>query len=412
MKKLISLGLLGTALISFAGGYKIPEQSLRSTATSGAYFSSANAPDASYYNPANMSFMKDGWGVEVGMRYIVLPNVDFSGSVYDRATNGFLPSQSFSSEKDSFFVPYFHYVSPKVGKLRFGLSFTTPAGLSKRWENSPAQGYAKNFLLEVYETSLSVSYLVMKNLSVGGGLRAVYAKGEVELAHPQNAYAISMDGSTDIKPAYFISVSFKPIENLTLSTLYRSKVDLKVDGDASGYIVTSRTPLRIYNFDTSGNVEVPLPAEWRLGASYKLGSTTFEFTYERTFWSSYERLNFNFADATVEGAFGRPQPKDWEDTNTYRFALYHTFSKSFTAMAGVAYDESPVPERTLGFELPDSDGWIFSAGGLFKPDPKVELGVAYLYFMKEDRSVQNDRIRGEFKDISAHMLTLSLGYSF
>lgn len=413
MKKLISLCLLGTALVSFAGGYKIPEQSLRSTATSGAYFSSANAPDASYYNPANMSFMKDGWGLEVGMRYIVLPSIKFSGRVVDPATRSFTSSQNLSSERESFFVPYLHYVSPKVGALRFGFSFTTPGGLSKSWENSIAQAYAKTFRLEVYEASLAVSYAISDSLSVGGGLRGVYSRGEVEYTHPGGAYSVSMDGDTDIKPGFFASLSIKPVKNLTLSTLYRSKVDLKINGNASGYMVTNQgPPPTIYSFNTSGSVKVPLPAEWRLGASYRLGATTLELTYERTFWSDYKRLDFNFADTTVEGSFGDPKPKDWKDTNTYRLGVMHDFSEKLTGMLGIAYDETPVPERTLNFELPDSDGWIFSLGSIYRPEPKVEIGVAYLYFMKKDRSVTNNYMDGKFKDMSAHMLTLSVAYSF
>jgi len=404
----LSLLLVGGTVL--AGGYKIPEQSLRSTATSGAYFSSANAPDSAYFNPANMSFMKGGWGVEVGLRYILLPSIKFSGQAYDPAGGSFSPSFSDSSERESFLVPYFHYVSPSVGNLRFGLSFTTPAGLSKKWEDSLAQAYAKTFLLEVYETSLSASYRISGILSVGGGLRAVYARGEVEYAHPGGAYSVTMDGDTKIKPGYYLSVSLKPTRELTLSTLYRSKVDLDIDGDASGYLVLpGPTP---YPFSTSGKVKVPLPAEWRLGASYNLGSTTLEFTYERTFWSDYKRLDFNFGDATVEGSFGAPKPKNWKDTNTYRLGIQHSFSDKLTAMAGVAYDETPVPEKTLGFELPDSDGWILSLGGIYKPDPKVELGVAYLFFTKKDRSVNNQQIRGKFSNLSAHMLTISAGYRF
>lgn len=407
----LSLSFLSTAV--FAGGYKIPEQSIRSTGTAGAYFSSADSPDTSYFNPANMSFMKEGWGLEAGIRYIVLPNIDFSGSAYDPVSSRFTNLNT-SSEKETFFVPYFHYVSPKVGNARFGLSFVTPAGLAKSWENSLAQAYAKLFLLEVYELNLTTSYLIANFLSVGGGFRGVYARGEVSYAHPGGAYSISMDGTTGIKPGYFFSVSAKPLRGLTLSTLYRSEVNLDVDGDASGYMVTSAgPPPTIYSFSTSGKVEIPLPAEWRLGASYKLGATTLEFTYERTFWSAYKNLDFDFGDATVEGSsFGQPKPKNWKDTNTYRFALQHTINEKLTAMAGVAYDETPVPQNTLGFELPDSDGWILSVGGIYKPEPKVEFGIAYLYFMKEDRNVQNPQINGKFKGISAHMLTISLGYSF
>ncbi len=406
------LGALFLTGLSFAGGYKIPEQSVRSTATSGAYFSSALSADSAYYNPANMSFLKGKWGMEIGLRYIVLPNIDFSGRVIDPATKQ--PVRfSASSNKEEFIIPYFHYVSPAKGRVRFGLSFTTPAGLAKGWENSPAQAFAKNFLLEVYELSFSASYLVTKNFSVGGGIRGVYARGNVEFSHPSGAYVNVMKGNTDIKPGAFFSVSFRPSENLILSALYRTEVNLDIEGNASGYLYIPQQN-RIYRFSTDGNVEIPLPAELRVGASYKFGNTTFEFTYDRTFWSSYEKLDFNFEDRTVESAFGEAREKDWKDTNTYRFAVYHEFRKKYLLMGGIAYDETPVPERTLGFELPDSNGWIFSLGGIYRPEPAVEFGIAYLLFIKEERNVNNNiyGIEGEFKDISAHMLTLSAGIRF
>ncbi len=416
-RELGGLSLLLLAGAVFAGGYKIPEQSLRSTGTAGAYFSSANAPDASYYNPANMSFMKDGWGLEVGMRYIVLPSIKFNGSVDTQ------PNQNFSSEREDFLVPYFHYVSPKVGALRFGFSFTTPGGLSKSWEDNAAEAYAKTFHLEVYEASFAVSYAISDSLSVGGGLRGIYSRGEVEYSRPHPSlpvyiYQVHMEGDTNILPGGFLSVSYKPNKNITLSALYRTKVDLKLKGNAEGSFLDSS--LSPYPFDTSGEVTVPLPAELRLGVSYKLIRTTFEFTYERTFWSAYEKLDFNFGDPKVEtekiggtgDPLGTPKPKDWKDTNTYRLGIMHDFNEKLTGMLGIAYDETPVPERTLGFELPDSDGWIFSLGGIYRPEPKVEIGAAYLYFMKKDRSVTNDRIDGKFKDISAQMLTLSIAYSF
>ncbi len=403
-----SLLVAGTGY-ALAGGYKIPEQSLRSTGTSGAYFSSASSADTAYYNPANMSFMKDGWGLEVGFRYIVLPYLKFGGRVYDPVSRNFV-DLSASSNREDFVVPYFHYVSPRIGNFRLGLSVTTPAGLAKSWEDNFARTYAKRFQLEVYETSLSASYLISDAFSVGGGVRAVYSRGEVEFAHPSGAYSVSMDGSTDIEPAYFLSLSLRPVKGLTLSALYRSGADLKIEGDASGYFFTPERSL--YSFDTQGNVEVPLPAELRVGASYKFENTVFEFTYERTFWSAYEKLDFNYQDAVVENSFGTPQPKDWKDTNTYRFGIMHSFSNKLTGMLGIAYDETPIPERTVGFELPDSDGWIFSLGGIYKPKPQVEIGIAYLLFIKEDRNVNNERVRGEFSDISAHMLTLSLGYGF
>jgi len=52
MKKLLlASAVAATSLM--AAGYKIPEQSLNSTALAGAYVSNTSAADAAYYNPAN-----------------------------------------------------------------------------------------------------------------------------------------------------------------------------------------------------------------------------------------------------------------------------------------------------------------------------------------------------------------------
>ncbi|NCC94022.1 MAG: hypothetical protein EOM10_12190, partial [Opitutae bacterium] len=44
----------GTAL---ASGYRIPEQSVNSTARAGGYVAHTPAADASYFNPANMDWL-------------------------------------------------------------------------------------------------------------------------------------------------------------------------------------------------------------------------------------------------------------------------------------------------------------------------------------------------------------------
>jgi long-chain fatty acid transport protein len=110
---------------------------------------------------------------------------------------------------------------------------------------------------------------------------------------------------------------------------------------------------------------------------------------------------------------GKPKEKKWKDSNAYRFGMYHKYEK-WTAMAGIAYDETPIPQRTLGFELPDSNGWIFSLGGIYSPNNKLELGIAGLYVTKKDRNVSNNinGINGKFSDLNAFLLNVSLGYKF
>ena len=113
-----------SAATLLASGYRIPEQSLNSVALSAAYVASANGADASYYNPANMSFMENGAFTEVAMTYINLPKVNYTDAT---------ASRSGDSKEENFLMPNLHYVSPKMGDWRYGLSITAPAGLSKRW---------------------------------------------------------------------------------------------------------------------------------------------------------------------------------------------------------------------------------------------------------------------------------------
>ncbi len=411
-KNLFAGGTLLLTAVVFGGGYKIPEQSLRSMGTAGAYMSSANSADANYYNPANMSWMAQGAEMELGFKYINLPSVKFRGNALDPALKTFVISDA-SSKSENFFIPYFHYVGPSVGDFRFGLSLTTPAGLSKRWTAKIPKATAEEFTLRVIELSMGMSYRVNDKLSLGGGLRGIYADGKVKYQY-ENVYKVDMEGDNGLAAGYYLAVSYKPSQNFNLSALYRSKVDLEIKGDAKGYLYLPDPYNTLHSINpTGGRVSVPLPAEFRLGAAYTHGKTTVELTYERTFWSDYNKLDFNFADIFVEmSPLGEPKEKDWKDSDTVRLGIIHSFNERFTGMAGIAYDNTPIPQKSLGFELPDSNAWIFSLGGIYKPKPNWEVGLAYLFVTKDSRRVQNATIDGKFSDLKAHLVNLSVGYKF
>ena len=407
--KRLSLALLGLPILSFAIAYKIPEQSLRSTATAASYMSNADAPDAVFFNPANMSFLREGWHFEGGLRLVYVPKVKFNGLVRVPGTTTFAPVKD-KSDSDTFLVPYFYMVTPEKNNFRFGLAFTTPAGVAKEWNAPLTRAYAEKFLLKVYELSLAGSYRFSPKFSVGGGIRILYADGEVKLSYP-NVYRLNLSGNSEPEFGYYISATFKPLENLTLSALYRSKVDLDIEGDADGYLTAPSGS--VYRFFTTGDVSIPLPAELRLSASYKFRKATLEFTFERNFWSDYENLDFNYNDPIIESQFGRPKPKDWKDTNSYRLGFYYEFTEKWKGMLGVAYLISPIPSRTLGFELPEPKYmWVYSLGTTYRIKPGWKVGASYLYLSKGDRSVNNNDIRGKFSDISAHLITISAGFSF
>jgi len=388
-----------------ASAYKIPEQSTRSMALSAAYVAGADSADASYFNPANMSWMSDHAQMEAGLTYIHLPSVAYRGSVAD------VPADDDSKTED-FLLPYVHYVSPKVDRWRFGFSLVEPGGLSKRWDGVIQRFTAEEFTLKVIELNPTVSYAITPTLSIGGGLRFIYSDGKVK-AYREGMYAENMTGDT-VETGYNVALSYKPTLETTLSVTYRSKVDINLEGHSTGFISIESNSLPYY--DTPGGVSVPLPATLALAVAHNFGETRVEVVYERTYWSAYEKLDFHFDNPVVDGFFGKPIDKSWSDTNTFRIGLTHKFNEKWTGMAGYAYDETPIPEKTVGFELPDSDAHIFSLGAIMQVDKRLEVGYSLLYDQKSGRRVttppNENGIDGTFSKGGALLTNISIGYRF
>jgi len=405
MKKTVLLSLLGSSLL-LAAGYKIPETSLNSMALSAAYVANAHGADASYYNPANMVF-DTAHALEVDLSYISLGGIDFKGDVSGIDMDA-------SSQSEGFLVPSLHYVSPHVGNAAFGLSVTVPGGLSKRWDTQPARTYAKEFTLEVIEINPTVAYKINDTLAVGGGVRVVHSSGIVK---SQGTASRDMEGeSWDF--GYNFALTYKPTRALSLAATYRSNIDLTEVGSAKLYFPDNADYSGTKAYDGDASVTVPLPGALNLALAYTYESdTTVEFVYERTFWSAYSELDFDYTSSigALTPTFDDPISKDWKDSNTYRLGVTQEYEK-WTAMAGVAYDESPVPEKSLNFELPDSDAWLISLGGRYQVDASWNIGMSGLIDLKDSRTINGDEnevgINGEFSNAKAYLITLGVEYTF
>ncbi len=415
MKKIALLSLAASTML-FAGAYKIPEVSMNSMALSAAYVANAHSADAAYFNPANMMFMEDGHHLEMAMTYIRLAETKFDGTVPNPDGSPGDPV-SIASESENFFVPSLHYVSPLVGGVvRFGLSSVTPAGLTKRWNDQPAKTYAHEFSLTVVELNPSIAYKVSDDFAIAAGVRLVYSEGVV-----QSASLASRDMSGDsIDFGYNLALSYRPNPNLTLAATYRSNVDLSEEGDAAIYFPDDGhyNGEMLFGKRIDSTVEVPLPATLNLAMAYTFESdTTVEFVYERSMWSAYETLDFDYEYSLggLDPKFSDPIDKDWSDTSTYRLGITQQYD-NWVGMAGIAYDESPIPEKSINFELPDSDGLILSFGGRYAYSDTLSLGAAFLVDFKESRTVSappsETGINGEFTDARAYLLTLGAEFKF
>ncbi len=401
MKKIILISTFASSLV-LASGYRLPEQSVKSTALSAAYVANANGADSSYFNPANMVFNENVNQVEGGVTYIGLSEIEYKDNRN--------PAYNSKSEKEDLLAPTLFYTSKDINGARYGISLTVPGGLSKRWKSPFAKTFAEEFTLKIIELNPVAAYKINDQFSIGGGLRLIYVEGVVK-----------SDGTGIGKPAirdmeadstefgYNLALTYKPVSNVNISATYRSNVDLGVEGNAKLYL--SGTKL----YDGGANVEVPLPAIAAVAVSYDFGGTIVELEYDKTMWSEYKALDFGFEDkvpAALKAAFDDPKPRDWEDTDAIRLGVTHHLNDKVTLMGAVATDDNPAPEKNLGFELPDSDAMLYSGGVTYEYNDKLTLGASFLYDSKDDRTVKNDVIDGEFKDSSATLITFGASYKF
>jgi len=405
MKKIAIMSLVASSIL-MAGGYKIPETSTNAVALGAANVAhNQNNADAAYYNPAKMVFMSDENHIEADLTYIKLYEVDYAGTYYGTGP------YSNASQSEDFYVPTFHYVSPKLGSsnARVGLSIAAPAGLSKRWQSQPAQGTAQEFTLETLEINPSVALEITDKLAFAAGFRVIKSSGVVQATglHPTlGVYSQDMTGNS-VDVGYNLALAYKASKELEVGLTYRSKVDLDIEGNANLYSSA---------FDFVGGVpaavSIPIPASLNAAVAYTFPSeTTLEVVFERTFWSAYKDLNFEYSHPLAEALFGSSKAKNWTDSTTYRIGLTQALD-SMTLMAGLVIDNSPVPNGSLGFELPDSDTISYSLGGRYQLNESVDVGFAALYSVHQSRGVINTALNGEFTNGDVLMLSLGLGYKF
>ena len=412
MKRVIYTALISVTAVN-AAAYKIPEQSLDGMALSAAHVAHTTGADSAYYNPANMAFLDEQSSyIEAGLTIVHLPSIDFRGEQYITGV-GYIPADG-ESKKEWAAIPFGHFVSRAMGDWRVGVSVTSPVGLTKRWDTPVQKTFAQKFYLLTVEINPSVSYRISDTLAIAGGFRAVYSEGEVksdgsDIGLP---FKREMKGNV-VTGGYNLAVSWKPMPDLEFGATFRSKVDLNEKGEANLYIGGAG---RHYN----ASVTVPMPAALSIAAAKTFNDRlTIEAVYERTYWSSYRRLDFEYTKPIqniLVPIFDNPIDKHWKDTNTWRLGVTYLYSDRLTLMGGYAYDESPVPTKTLGYELPDSDANVFSAGFRYKQNEHLSWGAAILYDHKKSRSIEkleNEAgIAGTFDKGGAILINSGFEYRF
>ena len=373
----------------------------------------------------------------MGSVNILVPQTEFEG------TTGLSGSAVVSekAKRDLFIAPnlYATYTLEALPlTLGFGVNSIYP--LAKSWDNSSAfRNQIQEIAVKPINFQPTAAYLFEDlNLSVAAGLdithaivtlsKSVYTADASNGNAPVELGVMGLDGTaTDL--GYNLGIKWKPIKELSLGVAYRSEVTLHIDGDAN-FLATSQAGAATIGQSASATsynpqlratspvtTTITLPDSLALGVAWQpTEKLTVEFDAERTGWSSLQELEFNFHNSQFNNFNNKPEEKNWHDAWCYKLGGQYAINKNLDLRAGVAYDNNPIPDSTLGPMLPDSDRYNVTLGsGVHNEHFSVDLAYMWVHWLERTVNYQNSATlmgeNGTFKS-DAHLFAANMTVKF
>ena len=435
----VLLGLVVPNLAQ-ASGFALIENSAsgQGNAFAGA---AAHATDGStvWFNPAGMMKLDRDQLVFAG--HIVSPNAEFTNNGSSQAAIlGGVPGSLRGINDDggsTAFVPNFYWVKTINESTKFGLGVTSPFGLATEYEFNLAAGPDSNFVgryhgvlsdLKTININPSLAYQINDRVSIGGGLNIMF--GSVDLtsaidfgalcvagagpaacagtgAPPQGIDGfgdLSGDNFGNISTGFNLGMTIEATDRTTIGLAFRSEVEMKVRGTAKFTVPTSSAALNAVIagsgafVDTGLKSTVNLPASFSLSASHQVSKFTWLADVTWTGWDSFQELRIVYDNPNQPDTF---TTENWKDTYRFSAGFDYQQSDNLTLRAGVALDETPVPDaehRTV--RLPGNDRTWLSLGltYMFNKDMSFDVGYSHLFI---DDAPINNTLEGDIPTLYA-----------
>ena len=427
----------------FAAGFQVSEHSASGL---GRAFSAESSigDDASIIsaNPAGLMLIKEKTFTGV-LSYIdpdaELKNVDTdltltaSGTSFDQQGNN---GGQFGSDA---WVPAFYYAVPVNDRWSYGFSAFTDFALTSDYSSDfSGRVFADKSEVITFNINASFAYRFTDSLSLGFGLNYMTAEGELSSGvytaddisgtnpavnnPPSNTFKVEGDDSTF---TYTLGLLWELSDKTRFGFGYRSKADLKLEGDAtfSQDVVANVPNVGVVNFGNGpfdANVPVTVPEIINLSAYHELNSQfAIHASIYQTRWSRFDELIIR-VDSPISSLDEIVTPENWEDSNKYAIGLTYKMDDNLTLRAGLAKDESPIPDEFRTLRIPGSDRDWITLGTTYniKPNMSVDFGYAYISTDKvsvsEERPI-NDAISVSIEaesDTSISLYAFQLNYQF
>ncbi|BDS08602.1 long-chain fatty acid outer membrane transporter [Oceaniferula spumae] len=383
-KSTAAAALLGLSSASlFGAGFQLAE---RSATGLGRAFSgeAAIGDDASVLasNPAGMILLEDG-ALSAGLQY-VKPDVDIKGvTPYGPASD--------SSIAEEALIPYFYYTRKLNDNLSVGLGLFSSFGLATDYSNSFASlAGTETSEITTFTINPSLAYRINDRWTIGAGIDFLYADGRLTARNtpglnaggPVGGRLFDLQGD-DWGYGWNLGVLFEASDKTRIGLHYRSSIELEIEGDATGSLVTATGAAK-----RDATLDVELPDTVELSIYHEINEQwAVHGDVLWTNWSKFDQLA-PIVHPAIDGLL--LVNENWEDSYRYSIGVTYKHNDKVTYRAGIALDESPVATEDRTLRIPDADRLWVSIGATIKINECYNLDLGYTHIFADDAKINSE----------------------
>ncbi len=374
MRKLFSLSLLTLASATmFAGGYRVSIQGQKQLAMGHTGVAVVNSAEVAFFNPAGMSFLDKKFNLSVGGSAL-FAKTRYQNSQFNQ-----------TAATDNLGTPFNLYATYKIADwVSAGLAVYTPYGSSVAWDQNWAGAHLVNNIdLAAIFIQPTVSFKIEDVFSIGGG--PIFVQGSVNFNRnisPNPVLGntnVTLDAKGISASGYNVGMMFKLTDKVTLGMDYRSEIIMEARGGKATYDRNAIANLNPAFTDGTFDADLPLPAEFTAGISYKPNDKwLFAFDYNHTEWSVYKALDITIYNQNPTPVLSE-NLRNYKDASSYRFGAQYKASQKFTVRGGYYIDESPVQNGYFAPETPRNDSVGYTGGFTYQINSKLGIDMSFLY---------------------------------
>jgi long-chain fatty acid transport protein len=290
-----------------------------------------------------------------------------------------------------------------IEDVRLGLAINAPFGFETQYrDNWIGRYYAVQSRLRSVNFNPVISWLPFEGVSVGLGLQAqrvdakltnavdfgsIGAVNGVPGAIPGAQDGFAKLTGDDWGFGWTMGLLIEPSPGTSVGVGYRSRIRHEVDGDARLRLDAAGigAALGQSGGTSAAKANLTLPEIISFGLHQQLDdrwSIMAEAAWTR--WSRYRVLRVQFEDEAVADRFTE---EDWRDTWFLAGGTSIRVDSDWTLRCGVAWDQSPVPNRTRTPRTPANSGIMLALGATWQPSPNLSLAAAFSHFFIESARI-------------------------